>query len=518
MPSAANRAGEREDLERLRDTTARLIQLLVQEKVITQQKAEALMQEAKLGGVAVTQPGISAATTTPAAEPGAVATAPPTAAKNVVRVPYVPEIVKNEIRDQIRDEVIAQAKAEHWAEPNAIPEWVDRIALEGDVRLRYQGNFFQPSNVPAAIYQTITGNTNVQNTTNDEAWWRIRARLGVRAHIADGLDAKVSVATGNAQNPISLNQDFANYFSGYSVQLDNAFVRYAPRDWATVTAGRFPKPFFSSELVWWDDLVMDGAAITAKPKLTNDITGFVTGGGFLVQSPQSSPVTPDPKTKFLLGVQGGVDWSLGSRTKLKLGVAYYDFQNLEGQRNTIDAPNAFDWTAPKFTQKGNALFDSNFGTGNAARYALASKFKELNLTAALDLAQFDPYVVRVSGDIVKNLGFDREEIFQRTGLQVPEGRDHGYQAQVQFGSADIQKFNDWQVFLMYRHLQGDAVLDAFNDPDFHQGGTNTKGYTLGVRYGLASNAWLRFRWMSADEIDGPPLAIDVLQMDLNVRF
>jgi hypothetical protein len=71
---------------------------------------------------------------------------------------------------------------------------------------------------------------------------------------------------------------------------------------------------------------------------------------------------------------------------------------------------------------------------------------------------------------------------------------------------------------MYRSLEGDAVMDAFNDPDFHVGGTNAKGYTIGAKYGLGPGVWVRLRWMSADEIDGPPLSIDVLQLDLNAKF
>ncbi|MFN0040753.1 MAG: putative porin, partial [Burkholderiales bacterium] len=37
-------------------------------------------------------------------------------------------------------------------------------------------------------------------------------------------------------------------------------------------------------------------------------------------------------------------------------------------------------------------------------------------------------------------------------------------------------------------------------------------------YGLGANAWIRARWLSANEIDGPPLSIDVLQVDLNAKF
>ena len=51
-----------------------------------------------------------------------------------------------------------------------------------------------------------------------------------------------------------------------------------------------------------------------------------------------------------------------------------------------------------------------------------------------------------------------------------------------------------------------------------KGGTNAKGYHLGGAYGIAHNAWLSARWLSATEVTGAPLAIDVLFLDLNARF
>ncbi len=76
----------------------------------------------------------------------------------------------------------------------------------------------------------------------------------------------------------------------------------------------------------------------------------------------------------------------------------------------------------------------------------------------------------------------------------------------------------WKVFLYYKYLEADAVVDAFTDSDFHLGGTNTKGWILGTEFGLMKNTWLTLRWLTADEIEGPPLAIDVLQVDLNASY
>jgi hypothetical protein len=62
------------------------------------------------------------------------------------------------------------------------------------------------------------------------------------------------------------------------------------------------------------------------------------------------------------------------------------------------------------------------------------------------------------------------------------------------------------------------VLDAFTDSDFHLGGTNAKGWILGGSYGITDNTYVSARYMTADEIDGPTLGIDVVQVDLNTKF
>ena len=62
------------------------------------------------------------------------------------------------------------------------------------------------------------------------------------------------------------------------------------------------------------------------------------------------------------------------------------------------------------------------------------------------------------------------------------------------------------------------MLDAFTDSDFHLGGTNAKGYFLGIDYAFTQRVFATLRYLSANEIDGPPLGIDVLQLDLNAQF
>ena len=78
--------------------------------------------------------------------PASVATLPPPA-PGVVRVPYVPRVVRNEIRDEIKQDVMAQAQAEGWANKNVIPDWINRIHWSGDFRFRDEFDFYSPNNI-----------------------------------------------------------------------------------------------------------------------------------------------------------------------------------------------------------------------------------------------------------------------------------------------------------------------------------------------------------------------------------
>jgi hypothetical protein len=140
-----------------------------------------------------------------------------------------------------------------------------------------------------------------------------------------------------------------------------------------------------------------------------------------------------------------------------------------------------------------------------------------------DYAGFAPYRVVITGDAVKNLAFDSDEILARTG--EPEGslpeRDEGYQFGVKVGWPKLDLRGNWNMSFVYRHLEGDAVLDAFSDSDFLLGGTNAKGYILRGDYALLDNVYASMRWLSAEEIDADvseSVAIDRLFIDLGATF
>jgi hypothetical protein len=509
----AAHAGEREDLETLRQTTLNLIQILVQQGVLTQEKANQLTQQAEQKAKEAV-----AAQAQAKPEPG------------VVRVQLVPESVKKQIADQVREEVVAQAKQERWGDENAVPEWVDRIKIEGELRVGYQADRFAKSNRPPAEFNTA--GQLINNTTEDRDRMRMRATLGVNAKVTPAISAGLRLTTGSLTDPTSTTQTQGIYDNKYTFSLDRAFLKINSDDtlpWLTVSAGRIPNPWFSTNLVWNDSLNFEGVALTADPYTRDGSVWrpYATVGLFPIQDVESSNVVKG-KSKWLYGAQIGTEWVPDAKTRGKVGLAYYDYRDISGVKNSFNN-TAYDKTAPDFRQKGNTMFDIS-GTAGTTLWGLAADYQVLNLTGVLDMNLFNPAHVILTGDYVENIGASRSRTAARTNGAIDRDlQTKGYLARVAVGMPTMLLRGDWQLSLAYRYLEADAVLDAFTDSDFHLGGTNNKGYILGGQYGLGKNSWITARYMSSNEIGGSTqagagtvsnlgLAIDVFQVYFNARF
>ncbi|WP_295763897.1 putative porin [Undibacterium sp.] len=539
--SSGAKADEHADLEQLRATTMSLIDALVDSGVLSRQRADKLIRDAE----AKAKIKVAEANAT---DKIVLAPVPVVGAdgKKVVRVAYVSEAVKSDMREQIKQEVLLQSKTERWGEPGALPEWMNRVKISGDVRARFESTRLDENNTPPGLAytdglytraadivgNTLTGGKSTFNTQHDRSRMRLRARLGIDAQISEMVSTGITLTTGNTTDRTSTNQTLGQNFNKYSVVVDRAFVKLDPAPWLTASAGRIANPFFSTDLVWADDLNFEGVAMTLKPKVSEQLDTFFTAGWFPLRenSPGKAP------GRELIGLQGGLAWTINAQTKMKLAAGLYQFRNVEatGETDESHATNSeylVRYEYPEgFRQRGNTLFYINSKDDPNLNWGLASKFKEFNLTASIDFAQFSPLHVTVTGDYVKNRGFSRQDIFTRTGTAIDDGKDTGYQGKIQFGHPSMNARGNWNVSLAYRNLGSDAVLDAFTNSDFGLGGTNNKGVSLGASYAIDKNTWLSAKWMSSDVIDSmvprtpassfpkTKLAVDIFQFELNARF
>ncbi len=592
-----------------------LIRLLVEQKVITQDAGNALLAQAE-GEAQVAQAKLAAATPPPVPEGG-------------VRIGYVPQVVRDQIRDEVKAQVLADAQTQGWATPGRVPDWVNRVKITGDVRFRSQSNLYSKTNANDFIdFQrfNINGPTDyrgdadfntlplMNSRTNRISRLSLRARLGVEANLLPGVKAGIRLASGNDNGPVSTTDFLGGGFDKKDIWLDQAFISIAPVDFATLTFGRMPNPFVSggrretsaaatdalaagsrdplrfgvSDILFDEDLNFDGVAVTLDSGdwIGSGFNLAVTGGAFPFEYiGEDNPVTSFSKTdageKWIFGGQARLAWD-GEDFGAKFAAGYFDFSKVRGQISEVCAPYlgevecSTDYTRPAFLAKGNTLMylrqiavdpANPLGSPQPQFVGLVSDYNVLEIAGQVYANIGDDLRVSLSGTYVQNLAFDRKDICANSPLGIPltnvtgvtvsipvnasdptgartntinfdpctalpnstavnggpllaryESGGSAWMAQGWVGSKGLRKAGEWSVGLGYKWIEPDAVLDSLTDSDFRLGGTNAKGYIATGNFMLFDNLRVTGRYLSASEIYGNPLSIDVLQLDLVAAF
>jgi hypothetical protein len=435
--------------------------------------------------------------------------------------------------DQLEKKVLEEVAGKQYK-----ASWAERVELGGDLRLRYQNEMKDETN------DDRLGSEGIEPTNIDRQRWRYRARLGLKAKLIDPRETNVGkaevgfrLATGNANDPVSTNQTLGDHFNKDDIFFDRAYLKWSwtPTEqiWGDklpqvlLIGGRMANPFFSTDLVWDSDVNFEGATL----KLVSDTfegnswRTFFTAGAYPLDEYEFRE-----DSKWLFGSQVGLEHKPFWGLNYKLAVAYYDFNGVKGDPITALPETGdidFDWGQPSAVQGGNTLV--NLNRVNIAPltdpiYGLAADFRELNVTAMVDIDRFFPIHVILWADYVKNIGSDKDEIRKiYSASEVPDyelDQTEGYQVGLTLGYPKVREAGQWSIAFSYKHLEANAVLDAFTDSDFNTGGTDAEGFGLKVEIGLYKNIWLATRYLSTNEIieERGQFAVDTLQMDINAEF
>lgn len=583
-----------------------LVQLLVKQGVISRTAGDQLLKQAEeetrqaralaaaaqtpapppvspppvlaLGGLPMPRSPTVVADNASAAGPSAAGALPPPA-PGAYRVPYVPQVVRDQIRDQVRDEVMQEAKAEGWAAPGSVPDWVSRIKLSGDVRFRSEYDLYSKSNATGLIdYATLNsaGPTDINPNTNPNGLpylnttlsrynnLYLRARLGFDATVSDNVGASVRLATGNTNGPQSTSALLSTDFGKKNIWLDRAYFWLKPDSNAQLNFGRMPDPFLTTDLLYSDDLNFDGIdAKLTHPMPKRDMGLSLVGGAFPLGA-QGANFPADASDKipqrqsWLYAAQLGLEWN-PIRFDWKVAAALYDFDNVRGQLSTPCSTYlgvrqcSTDFTTPPNLGQGNSLFLIRDIAPNpaVASYAqpqlvgLRFAYRLADLTTSFDYRLDVSHHLVFTGQYLRNTAYNATDACRQAPLGLPinnlipstagntdpcdtpaagdskarfQSGPNAWMVRLLYGDLDPTRFGEWNITAGYRYIEPDALLDGYNSADFRLGGTNAQGYTLTATAGLFSNAYLQLRWFSANEVFGPPLAVDVLQLDLHVRF
>ncbi|MDB6069409.1 MAG: hypothetical protein JWL81_580 [Verrucomicrobiales bacterium] len=564
------------------NVTINMLRIFVQKGYLSQVEAVGLIRQAE-------NEALAARTAAKARKDAAAAEE-----DEALKVSYVPDSVRNQMREEIRTQVLADLRAgqpdgKNSAVALALPRMDDPTDIFGDIRLRYELIQFPDGNDNTGSFPNFNAiNTGApfdtaglvfspqRNVDQERMRYRIRVRAGGEWQLSDGFSAGIRIATGENNNPTSTNQSVGlagsgqgGNFSKYAIWLDRAFIKYHT-DFGTdvlsldALGGRFDNPFMASGLIFDEDLGFDGLALKLKGKAGSHVSPFLTAGAFPIFNTDlnfssNQPAKFESTDKFLFGAQAGLDMKLTDTLKMKLGIAYFDFDKVQGELSEPFLPlsssdaGPTDNTRPSFAQAGNTYkplrqiipdATNNFGTSNQFQYfGLASKFTPVVVSGKLEYSGFEPAQIAVHGEYIKNTAFNREEIepvaVNNRGPLAPvdptaaatstdttapakigmfDGDDTAWMVGIKFGKLAMMKRGDWTLGADYRYIGSDSVVDGFNDSDFGGGGTNVKGFVFSGAYSVSPNATFGVQWNSNDQIAGPPLKSDYLQVDFKLKF
>ncbi len=373
-----------------------------------------------------------------------------------------------ETKEEARKEII-QGKNE------ILPKWLQTTKFSGDLRLRYQGE--------------------TKSVSKHRDRGRFRLRYGFETRPNDQMKVVLKMASGEEKNnngpeQTSTNASFNGAFANKHIWIDQAYLEYNPFQQGVLIkdikliGGKFPNPYYTTDLVWDGDINPEGGVIGLTPSAAG-VDYFLTFGFHPLY--ESSSNSDDAK---LYAVQGGFKANVAKRP-LKLGVAYYNFDDIKGYPFATFSPN---YTPTTWNTDGtNIKYDFNV-LAITAEYSPA----DLNL-----FGQSMPVVIH--GDYANNLVsgavYDTAWL---AGFKLGKAKDKG----------------TWEFSYNYRQIERDAVVSFLNDSDFHLGGTGSKGHKFGLVYAIMPNSTIGCNYLITRDLKvaSSSRKIDVYQVDWITKF
>ena len=421
---------------------------------------------------------------------------------------------------------------------------ITELKLYGDLRLRYQYDN-KDDQRPRADSTPAGGNRN----DSQRSRYRFRLRLNADFKLGDSFFGGVELASAQASD--SGNQTFQDGFSDYSIFISKAYLGWNVTDYATVLAGKFGNPFYTTDLVWDNDINPTGLVQSIAFHKMHFGGGATAAAGYSKDGKSHAPAEVLAVPNWELTLNAGQfiyddnpesafdnDSSTDAFIFQTQLVAAYKFNN--GVKFTI-APGWFYTNAAAYSgfENENSFVDAGAGTNVKA---ISGAGREMNVLLLPGDVSFMLGGVKTKflWDLAWNLnGEDRaNNILSLTSVdangnvasQHSDEDDFAFLVGVQLG--ENKKQGDWSVLANYRQTGIAAVDPNLNDSDFALGEMNTRGFKLSLAYNFTDFAvgavTYFYAWNLRDDLTagqstfgqsiGDSNVIQVLQVDFSIKF
>jgi hypothetical protein len=374
----------------------------------------------------------------------------------------------------------------------SLPKWLNYITPFGDLRTRYE-SFFQNDNTARNRF-------------------RVRGRIGLSVTPSDEISARVRLATGDSNNPVTRNQTFEKAFTQKPINLDEAYLTLKPGKsfrlepgWFTMTAGKFSANAYRvSELVWDDDLTPEGATETLN--LVDQKEGFVRGLKLNAFQWVVDEIA-NAEDPWMGGGQVVADTALGTAANWTFALADYHYQNLNSVAAKFLDPNSKNFNN-QLANTNRLIVTRDASNKVTGVNGFVSKFNLVSAATELNFPDVGGVPAGAFGEFVYNTQADSKNV----GFYV--GAGIGYAGKDWYHNS-LKNQGDWAVSYTYAWVERDAVVALFTyDDDFYYthntgsssptgptGGTNIAAHIIRLDYMLLPNFQLTLKTHLINALD-----------------
>lgn len=318
---------------------------------------------------------------------------------------------------------------------------------------------------------------------------RIRARLALDGALGKNFDWGLKLATGIFTDPITTNQTLTDFFERKPFELERAFVRYDSKTetiGVELLAGKFEPPYRRTQMVWDDDLNVEGAAEAVYFKSKSALRRFKF---VAFQLPFNELAVG--KDGLLLGGQAQTDLQLSKVVSANVNVGYYAWQRPDqvvlglGAAATQVNGGIFNGSGITGGQNGvlgttNRVIRNSQGiaTGFLAGFHLLDVLTNVSWQAG-------KYPITLTLDYVHNMSgrIQDEKDGIWVGGQIGQPRERG----------------DWMVNYYFARIEQDAVLVPFNFSDILA--SNSRVHMPSFGYQIAPNVVVQWTGLFSQRVN-----------------
>ncbi|MEJ0000626.1 MAG: putative porin [Verrucomicrobiota bacterium] len=222
---------------------------------------------------------------------------------------------------------------------------IKTITFYGDLRLRYE---LRDGTTPSGF----TGNGGALSThadSEDRNAWRYRLRFGIKGTLYDNFFFGIRAATNpnyNRSGNVTFGHSDAAGPFGKDQSLpgiDQVYLGWHATDDITLIGGQMPNPFYTTTMIWSEDLNPAGAAEQWDHTFSNGWETFATAGQFVYQAGAGNGITnglgagTTNYNTFQFGEQIGFKYNFDRNTFFKAAATMWTYSGSKGTNATTVA-------------------------------------------------------------------------------------------------------------------------------------------------------------------------------------